>query len=125
MKKMLLIGVAVMFLLRAWLGAERRASTIDMNLVTSFNFSSYPACGSGRTSYCIQAFRFYDADSNSRLAEVPAAGMRGTQRITANVRLNSVPRHAYVVTVYPDDHGILNEGPAGKVSTFDDPGGLT
>ena len=122
MKKMLLIGVVVVFVLRAWLGAERRASTLDMNLVTSFNFSSYPACGAGRTSYCIQTFRFYDADSKTRLAEVPAAGMRGTQRILACVRVNSVPRRAYVVTVYPDEHGILREGPPGKVSTFDDAG---
>ncbi|HVP52742.1 MAG TPA: hypothetical protein VMT05_11560 [Terriglobales bacterium] len=122
MKKMLLIAVVVMFLLRAWLGAERRASTLDMNLVTSFNFFSYPACGSGRTSYCIQAFRFYDADSQARLAEVPATGMRGAQRIVASVRVNAVPRRAYVVTVYPDDHGILKEGPPGKVSTFDDAG---
>jgi len=118
MKKMLLIAVVVMFLLRAWLGAERRASTLDMNLVTSFNFASYPACGAGRTSYCIQAFRFYDADSNARLAEVPAAGMRGAQRIMATVRVNALPRRAYVVTVYPDEHGFLKEGPAGKVSTF-------
>ena len=119
MRKMLLIGVAVMFLLRAWLGAERRASTLDINLVTSFNFSRYPACGAGKTSYCIQAFRFYDADSNARLAEVPTAGMRGAQPIVASVRLNAVPRHAYVVTVYPDEHGILREGAPRTVSTFD------
>jgi hypothetical protein len=122
MKKMLLIAVVVMSLLRAWLGAERLAGTLDMNLVTSFNFFSYPACGTGRSSYCIQAFRFYDADSQARLAEVPAAGMRGAQRIVASLRVNAVPRRAYVVTVYPDDHGMLREGPPGKVSTFDDAG---
>jgi hypothetical protein len=122
MKKMLFVSVVVMFMLRVWLGAERRASTVDMNLVTSFNFSSYPACGAGRTSYCIQAFRFYDADSNARLAEVSAAGMRGARRIMATVRVNSLPRRAYVVTVYPGDHGILKEGLPGKVSTFADAG---
>jgi hypothetical protein len=78
MKKTLLIVLAVMFLLRAWLGAERHAGTLDMYLVTSFNFSSYPACGLSRNSNCVQAIRFYDADSNTRLAEVPAhAGMKG------------------------------------------------
>ena len=122
MKKLLLIGVVVMFLLRAWLGAERRASTLDMNLVTSYKFLSYPPCGTGRTSYCLQALRFSDADSRARLAEVPAAGMRGAQRIVASERVNAVPRRAYVVTVYPDDHGILREGPPGKVSSFDDAG---
>jgi len=122
MKKTLLIGVAVMILLRAWLGAEKRTGTQDMYLVTSFNFSSYPACGPGRTNYCIQAIRFYDADSQARLAEVPAhTGMRGEQRFVATVRVNSVPRRAYAVTVYPDSRGILKEGPPGQVSTFDDP----
>ena len=122
-KKTLLIVVAVMFLLRAWLGAERHAGTLDMRLVTSFNFSSYPACGLSRTSYCIQAIRFYDADSGARLAEVPAhAGMTGAQRIVTTVHVNSVPRHAYAVTVYRDDGGILKEGPPGEVSTFDDAG---
>jgi len=123
MKKTLLIGVAVMFLLRAWLGAERRASTLDMNLVTSFDFSSYPACGPGRTSYCIEAIRFYDADSKVRLAEVPArAGMRGAQRIVATVRVGPIPRRAYAVTVYLDSRGVLKEGLPGQVSTFDDAG---
>ena len=121
MKKTLLIGVAVMFLLRAWLGAEKHTGTQDMNLVTSFNFSSYPACGPGRTSYCIQAIRFYDADSNARLAEVAVnAGMRGAQRIVASVRVNSIPRRAYAVTVYPHGRGVFKEGLPGQVSTFDD-----
>jgi len=123
MKKTLLIAVVVMFLLRAWLGAERHASTIDMYLVTSFNFSSYPACGAGRGRYCIQAIRFYDPDSSARLAEVPVhAGMTGAQRIVTTVRVNSIPRRAYAVTVYRVDGGILKEGPPGQVSTFDDAG---
>ena len=121
MKKTLLIVISVMFLLRAWLGAERHAGTLDMYLVTSFNFSSYPACGASRTSNCIQAIRFYDADSNARLAEVTApAGMTGAQRIVTTVRVNSVPRHAYAVTAYLDNGGTLREGPPGQVSTFDD-----
>jgi hypothetical protein len=125
MKKTLLTVIVVMFLLlvllRAWLGAERHAAAFDMDLVTSFNFSSYPACGLGRTSYCIQAIRFYNADSNVRLAEVPAyAGMTGAQRIATRVRVNSIPHRAYAVTVYLDDGGTLKEGPAGEVSTFDD-----
>jgi len=122
MKKTLLIVIVVMFLLRAWLGAERHAGVIDMRLMTSFNFSSYPACGlSGRN--CIQAIRFYDADSNVRLADVPAhAGMTGAQPIVATVRVSSVPRHAYAVTVYLDNRGALKEGLPGQVSTFDDTG---
>ena len=123
MKRTLLIVVAVMVLLRPWLGAERPAGTLDMYLVTNFNFSSYSACGPGRASYCIQAIRFYDADSGMRLAEVPAnEGMAGPRRIAATVRVHSIPRHAYAVTVYLDNSGILKEGPAGKVSTFDDGG---
>jgi len=123
MKKTLLIVIAVMFLLRAWLGAERHAGTLDMYLVTSFNFSSYPACGLSRASYCIQAIRFYDADSGARLAEVPVnEGMAGPRRIVTTVRVNSIPRHAYAVTVYLDNSETLREGPAGQVSTFDDAG---
>jgi hypothetical protein len=123
MKKTLLIVIAVMFLLRAWLGAERHAGTLDMYLVTSFNFSSYPACGLSRASYCIQAIRFYDADSGARLAEVPVTeGMAGARRIVTTVRVNSIPHHAYAVTVYLDNSGILKEGPTGQVSTFDDAG---
>jgi len=120
MKKTLLIVIVVMFLLRAWLGAERHAGAIDMRLMTSFNFSSYPACGVSSTN-CIQAIRFYDADSNARLAEVPARfGVKGAQPIVATVRVSSVPRHAYAVTVYLDNHGALREGLPGQVSTFDD-----
>jgi len=120
MKKTLLIVIAVMFLLRAWLGAERRAGTLELSLVTSFNFSSYPACGLSRASYCIQAIRFYDADSGARLAEVPVnEGMAGPRRIVTTVRVSSLPRHAYAAMVYLDNGGILKEGPAGQVSTFD------
>lgn len=123
MKKTLLIVIAVMLVLRAWVGAQRHAGTLDMYLVTSFNFSRYPACGLSRNSNCIQAIRFYDADSHARLAEVPAqAGMTGAQWITTTVRVNSVPRRAYAVTVYLDNSGTLKEGPPGQVSAFDDAG---
>lgn len=123
MKKTLMVAIAVMFLLHAWASAERHAGTLNMCLVTSFDFSSYPACGLSRSSYCIQAIRFYDPDSRTRLAEVPVrAGMTGPQPIVATVRVNSIPRHAYAVTVYLDNSGSFKEGLPGQVSTFDDPG---
>ena len=50
----------MMFLLHAWVSAERQAGTLNMHLVTSFDFSGYPACGLSRSSNCIQAIRFYD-----------------------------------------------------------------
>lgn len=119
MKKMLLVAVAMVFLLRAWLGAERHNGTLKLNLVTSFDFAKYPACGPQRTSNCIQAIRFYDADSNLRLAEVPAPhGRTGPQPMMAAVNLNSIPRRAYAVTVYADNNGISKEGPRGAVSRF-------
>ena len=123
MKKTLITAIAVIFLLRAWVRAERHAGPLDMSLVTSFNFSSYPACGRSRSSYCIQAIRFYDADSNARLAEVPVRGhMTGPQPIVATVRVHSIPRHAYAVTVYLDSNGSLKEGLPGQVSTLHDAG---
>jgi hypothetical protein len=50
------------------------------------------------------------------------AGLTGPQPIVATVRVNSIPRHAYAVTVYLDDSGGLKEGLPGQVSTFDDLG---
>ncbi len=121
MKKTLIVAIAVMFLLHAWVSAERHAGTLNMYLVTSFHFSSYPACGLSRSSYCIQAIRFYDPDSKARLAEAPVrAGMTGPQLIVATVRVNSIPRHAYAVTVYLDNSGNRNEGLPGRVSSFDE-----
>lgn len=119
MKKTLIVAIAMMFLLHAWVSAERRAGTLNMYLVTSLDFSRYPACGLGRNRYCIQAIRFCDPDSNTRLAEVPvSAGVTGQQPIMATVRVHSIPRHAYAVTVYLDNSGILEEGLPGQVSTF-------
>jgi hypothetical protein len=123
MKKTLIAAIAVMFLLRAWVGAEKGSGTLDMYVVTSFDFSSYPACGLGQRTYCIQAIRFYDPDSKMRLAEVSVpAGVTGPQSIVATVRVHSIPRHAYAVTVYRDDSGNLQEGLPGEVSTFHDAG---
>lgn len=123
MKKTLIAAMVVMVLLCVWVSAERHAGTLSMYLVTSFDFSSYPACGLSRSNYCIQAIRFYDPDSKARLAEVPVHfGMSGPQPIVATVRVHSIPRHAYAVTVYLDNSGSLKEGLPGQVSTFDDPG---
>src|SRR5512146_1499205 len=95
MKKTLIVAIAVIFLLHAWVSAERSAGTLNMNLVTSFDFSGYPACGLSRSSYCIESIRFYDPDSKTRLAEVPVrANMTGRQPIVATVRVHSIPRHA-------------------------------
>ncbi len=120
MKKMFLMVIASIFLLGAWVNADRRAAA-NMYLVTSFDFSRYPACQSAASSYCIQAIRFYDPDARAKLAEVVVApGAAGAQTITATVRVNaSVPRHAYAVTVYRDGAGTLNEGLPGRVSSFD------
>jgi hypothetical protein len=123
MKKTLILAIAVMFLLRAWVSAERHTGTLSMSLVTSFDFSRYPACGLSRSSYCIQAIRFYDSDSKIRLAEVPVSvAMTGLQSIATTVRVHSMPRHAYAVTVYMDNNGTLKEGVPGQVSTFDHSG---
>lgn len=51
MKKTLIVAIAV-FLLHAWGSAERHVGTLNMYLVTSFDFFSYPACGLSRSSYC-------------------------------------------------------------------------
>jgi hypothetical protein len=123
MKKRLMVAIIFVFVLCVWVRAERPAETFNMHLVTSFDFSRYPACSLSRSSYCIQAIRFYDSDSNGRLAEVPIhAGMTGSQPIVAMVRADSIPRHAYAVTVYRDNSGSLREGLPGEVSTFDDSG---
>jgi len=120
MKKTFVVAIAMVFLLRVWVSAERHAGTVDMRLVTTFDFSSYPASKASRNNYCIQAIRFYDADSNMRLAEVQVGqGVVGPEQIVATVRVNSVPRRAYAVTVYQDGSGMSKEGPPGHVSMFD------
>jgi hypothetical protein len=42
MKKTLIVAIVVMFLLHAWVNAERQARTLNMSLVTSFDFSGHP-----------------------------------------------------------------------------------
>ncbi len=119
MKKTLIVVIASMFLLHAWVSAEKHAGTLSMYLVTSFDFASYPACSLSRSTYCIQSIRFYDADNNRRLAEVSVHdGIAGPQPIVATVHVNSVPLHVYAVTVYQDGSGSPKEGLPGEVSTF-------
>ena len=123
MKKTLIIAISVMFLLHAWVSAEKHSGMLSAHLVTSFDFSLYPACGLGRSSYCIRAIRFYDPDSKMRLAEVPvSAGITGPQPIVATVHVSSIPRHAYAVSVYLDNTGSLREGLPGQVSTLNESG---
>ena len=120
MKKMLMMVIASIFLLGAWVNADRYATTANMYLVTSFDFSRYPACASPASTYCVQAIRFYDPDARTRLAEVHVTpGATGPQTITATVHVNSsIPRHAYAVTVYRDGDATLREGLPGQVSSF-------
>ncbi len=121
MKTMLITTIASIFLLGAWVSADRHVPAANLKLITSFDFSKYPACGSSASRYCIQAIRFYDPDSRTRLAEVLVGpGVAGPQTIVASVHLNSIPRHAYAVTVYRDDTGTAREGFPGQVSTFND-----
>lgn len=118
-KKILIIAITVMLGLHAWVSAERHAGPVNMYLVTSFDFSQYPACSAGRTSYCIQAIRFYDPDSNLRLAEAAVpADVRSPRTVVASVRVHSIPLHAYAITVYRDGSGNLKEGAPGRVSTL-------
>jgi len=121
MKKLLVMVTAIVLLMTAWLGAERRAPAVDLSLLTSFDFSRYPACGAGRTIYCIQAIRFRNADTGLQLAEVPVENRAArAQRIAATLRTESLPRRVYAVTLYRDSGGVVKEGPAGEVSWFDD-----
>ncbi len=123
MKKMLMTTViASIFLLGAWVNADRHAIA-NIYLVTSFDFSRYPACASAASSYCVQAIRFYDPDAHTRLAEVLVApSASGPQTITATIRVSSsMPRHAYAVTVYRTGSATLREGLPGQVSSFSEP----
>ncbi len=107
---MLVLGITV------WLHAANRGLPVEAKFVTSFDFGQYPPCAAG-WSNCIQAIRFYDADSARLLAEVPVSGStKGPQRIVATARLMFIPRHAYAVTVYRDEMGSRREGPRGQVS---------
>ncbi len=69
MRKVATVAIAVVFALSLWLRAERREDAAVMHLVTSFDFTHHPACGSSKLRNCIKGIRFYDADSNLSLAE--------------------------------------------------------
>ena len=110
--------LAIVVACSVWLFAEKREAA-GMYLVTSFDFARYPACQAGRNSNCILAIRFYDADSNRRLAEVETGtAMRGRQAIVAKAKAGAMPHRAYAVTVYRDSSGSEKEGPRGQTSEF-------
>jgi hypothetical protein len=122
MNKSITFSLAIVVALSTWLvAAKKNDVAAEMYLVTSFDFARYPACQSSRTSNCILAIRFYDADSNQRLAEVGTIdGMRGRQTIVGRAKASLIPRRAYAVTVYLDDAGRQKEGPRGQTSELRD-----
>lgn len=93
-----------------------------MYLVTSFDFGRYPSCDSAQNANCVLAIRFYDADSNRRLAEVGTTALRGRQRIVATAKSDTAPRRVYAVTVYRDNSRERQEGPRGQTSEWRLPG---
>ena len=119
MRKKLLMLITSIFVLM-WVSPDRHAATPSVNLVTSFDFSRYPACASTASSYCIQAVRFYDPDARTRLAEVLVSpGANGSQSIVATVHVSSVlHHHVYAVTVYRDGTATPREGLPGQVSSL-------
>jgi hypothetical protein len=123
MSKAVVFTLVVVFALTTWLGAERKyPRPVALHLVTNFDFAAYPACRFGGTSNCIQAIRFYDADSRQLLAEVPANTMTGRQQIIGTATVASIPRRVYALTVYLDTSGQTKEGARGRVSEFRDAG---
>ena len=118
MNKSITFSLAIVMAFSAWLvEAKKREVADDMYLVTSFDFARYPACQPGRNSNCILAIRFYDADSNQRLAEAETTGgMRGRQTIVGRAKGGAMPHRAYAVTVYLDNDGTRKEGPRGQTS---------
>ena len=124
MSKTITFACAIVLALTTWLFAERQqhASTAayTLKMVTSFDFTAYPACGSGQGRNCIQGIRFYAADSGQRLAETPVStNMSGRTQIIATVRVGSVPQGIYAVTVYLDSSGQIKEVPPGEISRFE------
>jgi hypothetical protein len=119
--KSITFALAIVVAFSVWLVAANKEVAPEMYLVTSFDFSRYPACQSSRNSNCILAIRFYDADSYQRLAEVEmTARMRGMQRIVGNAKADAMPHRAYAVTVYLDHLGNRNEGPRGQTTELRD-----
>jgi hypothetical protein len=123
MKKPVTLVLAIIVACSVWLFAEKRESAPGMYLVTSFDFDRYPVCQPSRNSNCILAIRFYDPDSNRRLAEVETnPKMRGTQRLIAKSGAGALPHQAYAVMVYLDSGGSEKEGPRGQITEFRGPG---
>ncbi|MBZ5628561.1 MAG: hypothetical protein LAO06_06820 [Acidobacteriia bacterium] len=121
MNKSVTYALAIVVAFSAWLVAASKEVAPEMYLVTSFDFARYPTCQPSRHSNCIVAIRFYDAESNQRLAEVQTtAEMRGRQRIVGKARAGAMPHRAYSVTVYLDNGGSWKEGPRGQISELRD-----
>ena len=121
MNKSVTYALAIVMAFSAWLFASSKEVTTEMYLVTSFDFARYPTCQPNRNSNCILAIRFYDGDSNQRLAEVQTtAEMRGRQRVVGKARVGIVPHRAYAATVYLDNGGSWKEGPRGQISELRD-----
>jgi hypothetical protein len=118
MNKSITYSLAIVVAFSTWLvAAKKKEGGAEMYLVTSFDFGRYPACQASRNSNCILAIRFYDADSNQRLAEVETTGgMRGRQTIVGRANAGAMPHRAYAVTVYLDNAGSHKEGPRGQTS---------
>jgi hypothetical protein len=118
MTKAITFAAAIVLALTTWLAAERKQhSTTAVYMVTSFDFTTYPACRSSQGTNCIQGVRFYDADSGQRLADAPvSAQMTGRREISAIARVGSLPRGVYAVTVYLDPSGQAKEGRPGEIS---------
>ena len=122
MKKLMTLALAIVVACSVWLFAEKREPARGMYLVTSFDFAHYPVCQPSKNNNCILAIRFYDADTNQRLAEVKTnARMRGTQRIMAKANASAMPQRAYAVTVYLDSSGSPKEGPRGQTTQLREP----
>ena len=122
MNKPMTLALAIVVACSVWLFADKREAAPGMYLVTSFDFARYPVCQASGNSNCIMAIRFYDADSNRRLAEVETnAGMRGTQRIMAKANAGAMPHRAYAVTVYLDSDGSRKEGLRGQTTELREP----
>jgi hypothetical protein len=121
-KKPMTLALAIVVACSVWLFAEKREGAPGMYLITSFDFARYPVCQPSGNRNCILAIRFYDADSNQKLAEVETnARMRGAQRIMAKANAGAAPHRAYAVTVYLDNRGSLKEGPRGQTTELREP----
>lgn len=119
MRKVATFAIVIVFAFGLWLRAERTEDPLAMHLVTSFDFTYYPACGSSALRNCIKGIRFYDADSNLSLAEAEVtADMTGQMSMIGVAKVSSIPHRVYAVTVYLDNAGRLREGPRGQISEF-------